>query len=1209
MMQLRRRFLVLAIVVSGAAGKVISPGCPQEPLRVVGKGQYSTIDSNRSTTCEEITQGACPYAAPFPEFPCLVNCIASEHECVRANRATAGVDEFVDKRACTSCGITACADCKFVAAGRATCRRCFPGFIGVDGPDGEWGACALWDHNFVLSFFFVLFGLVGLVFLVILAATCVTAYKMTLGAMISDMTGSFSFSDGDEADTPGHNMSSPLLEAQAVNRWNSEAIHKGLMLSLMSSIKASSMRRAASGSSAKSIGAKVASVVKSLFDDRMTDLGLGLQLFFKTQIFLIVASGIVYIAAESLEDRHLFDTLNEFGQCGAGVAGYNITSTYVTGGERYSAHAKKMQIMCSSLWFLLIIVSLGFHVQQKRFIEEYDKQTYSAEDYCVRLDGVPDYVTSEKELKRILQHEFRCLLYGVSIIYDVQKLENPEEILDMTDHIVEWDDMVHGWTEEKLATPKDKLKAMLEEDSRKLQEMLKEGKLKGSGQAFVAFKTQKDLARVVGEHRGVSQDVFRKKYKGSHPEAEMLLVQSDAPETVFLSKDTCEPAGLRWFRMWTPAKERMRQKFIVLPLRMILYIGIYAVVSQLFFSSMIKPWQDNFIEGAESASSVKVISKLVLLFNFGIQTLVMIDVDEAGFNRVAQVDQTTFVWNTVLLLVTNAYVFMQDCFREGVRWDLSPPDPSTDGMAEWWEWQRTSFQSVHIEKEVGKSLVNTMTEQIMMLYVLGEVANVLLPVIFFYLAIRFTFLYHADKSGSTFLGNVQKRLRGLLLRSTDEDRPNITVREAERAQILVPLLLWMEYTYIVIFPAMAFITFYLVTDQSSVVCGWLFGFSIIFFIWQRYVMLWLYGKSTFDSQDSYDAFILMWGFVLSMLPPASVWWAWRLGEIIEYPFVVLTMVLVYFLSLLSYVFGVKAVDAFLGERDNGIDEFGAEGDPGYSKVIEEHGMSWWNVNPVYVLKHRHCPTLEGHEVQDDDGDCHYWPKAHVLKGYFELGKEFKQLPKSEDGEAFEQRDTAKAAGASNGGGSTVTPELKPGIKMTVKEFKKNATVSSSGSPSGASQLLMPAKAMAPTPVRAPFLQVASPSHQPTPGRSPRPGLQPVSPQRLVAAQTVVRPGVVATPPKVASMPMPFSARPVLRPVVQTMPAMVRPASAVARPPVVVTTVAPPAPGGVLVQPQVILSPQGARRPPMQVGPVAYAGALPKSPSNAGSYTAPRPKGQ
>jgi len=320
--------------------------------------------------------------------------------------------------------------------------------------------------------------------------------------------------------------------------------------------------------------------------------------------------------------------------------------------------------------------------------------------------------------------------------------------------------------------------------------------------------------------------------------------------------------------------------------------------------------------------------------------------------------------------------------------------------------------------EVGRNLVAVMTDQITMLYVLGEVANVLLPVVGYFLAIRFLFVYAPeDKKNKTKLGKLLQKVRIPMLDFLGLKKGNstITTREAEKVQILMPLLLWMEYTYVVIFPAMAFVTFYLLTDQSSTVCGWLLGFSVLFFLWQRYVMLWLYGKATYDSQDSYLTFIRLWGVVISMLPPATVWWTYRLGEIVEWSFAILTMILVYTLSLMLFELGLLLLDWYLGVRDDGVDEF----DWGYAQVMEELSMSWWNLNPVYVLKNRLCPNLPGHEVQTDGEK--YWPSGQDMEGFFELGKEFKHRPAHDRARREIQRKaTSRSLGRTNTSNSNIS---------------------------------------------------------------------------------------------------------------------------------------------------------------------------------------------
>merc|ERR1712232_521822 len=96
---------------------------------------------------------------------------------------------------------------------------------------------------------------------------------------------------------------------------------------------------------------------------------------------------------------------------------------------------------------------------------------------------------------------------------------------------------------------------------------------------------------------------------------------------------------------------------------------------------------DHGIEGAESSLPVTLTSKAVLMLNFAIQTAVMMDVERGRHCRTSLVDKITFIWNTLLLLVTNGYVVVQQVYREGMKWDINHPAPADPAKLKmWWEW-------------------------------------------------------------------------------------------------------------------------------------------------------------------------------------------------------------------------------------------------------------------------------------------------------------------------------------------------------------------------------------------------------------------------------------------------------------------------------------------------------------------------------------------
>lgn len=270
-----------------------------------------------------------------------------------------------------------------------------------------------------------------------------------------------------------------------------------------------------------------------------------------------------------------------------------------------------------------------------------------------------------------------------------------------------------------------------------------------------------------------------------------------------------------------------------------------------------------------------------------------------------------------------------------------------------------------------------MTDQILMLYIVGEVANVLAPVLFYWVALRCIFIWKVRISNQLYM---QRLLRLLLPKSSDSSV--VTVREAEKAQVLVPLLLWMEYSYIVVFTAMTIPTLYMVTTDASAVGQRLLGFSIVFFLWQRYVMLWLYGRTEYDSGKTYRAFILVWGFCLAAILPANALWTYRLGHIKEGDVTLTIAVLAFLLAMCIYIGGIMVID-YCFQISAGVDEV----DPPYSEVIDAKEASWWNLNPIYVLKKRYCPDVPGFEAHEDDVQC--WPSSWNTHGFLELGKEYR----------------------------------------------------------------------------------------------------------------------------------------------------------------------------------------------------------------------------
>ncbi|OLP89705.1 hypothetical protein AK812_SmicGene28834 [Symbiodinium microadriaticum] len=941
--------------------------CTPELLRADNSGNYfRLVEDEQQTTCAKLTDGACKLAVPAPGYPCLVSCVSSEEECAKLNPQAPSINPWEDDKLCTSCPVTACKSCHYPERdGAVQCLACFDGFELLERRDGTHECVVVGQGAVVITAYVLMFVITILVVLVMFGTCYVAAAeswrsKGKGNATVADLGAPLmqSASQIDENELPIQE-----LDSKEAKQRNANAISHGFKTSIQASIKFNSLQRAK-----RRDENRIRRFLRAAFD-KQDDLGIGLQLFYNTQIFLIcfsllgLAMSYMFTTTSAPGDSLVKIANTASSTCPASAAELRQLESSLVGREY--ERAKMGQVFGVLFWIASVMLTWAFHYYQKLFQQSFDAYHQTEDDYTLMLEGVPKNVTSEKQLHQQLEQELSMegRIYGVCILYDLLHLpsETQEKLEDMLEHIIELDDLRTGWAHATVSAPEENLIHSIKEDEQEFREIMR-NHIRCCGRAYVVFQTQSAMLRVLRERSGIRKQIL-------DPSS-----TSDELEMVRIVNRGDQPAGLRYEKAELTGPERA-WTLSVLPARQFVYILIYVVSAQLFFYFMQKPWHDCAMEASSGAAGVQLASKGVLLVNFAIQTAVAFDVEACDFIRVSKVDEITFIWNTLLMVITLLYIVYQECDKVGMRPTFFPPEE--EYSAAWWEWRRGLLLAALAEIRAYDALLSVFTEQTIMLYVLGEVGNVLAPVLFFWLALRAVFI---SNIGGTPTSRIQRLLRVVLPKTRS---PSVlSHREAEKAQVLVPLLLWMEYTYVILFPVIALTSVYFV-DHSMKVWQALLCFSLLFFLWQRYVMLWLYGKSQFDSDGTYFSFIVVWGFVLSQCAASFAVWAYRLEEITEWPFAILIFVLIFFLTFFIYLAGVLYIEWSFSKAGKALDSMDGT-DPGYGKIMEDTGISWWNVNPVYVLKHRLCPQERGYEVHDETVAC--WP-SWSNQGFFEKGKE------------------------------------------------------------------------------------------------------------------------------------------------------------------------------------------------------------------------------
>jgi len=927
----------------------------------------------------------CSYAVGGFHDPCNAKCVRSESMCLFLNKHATVLKNVsqssgVEKTVCDICNVAGCEECN-TSSVPYTCLRCFNGFSLISD-----GTCVLADESAVLLGAGVaLISLLLVIVIILVTSYSVKAWGARMWVKTQGWIREFKekgISDfvktrhcmqalrerllphSSAADSTG-SQSGPLklvntkaeLEAleeedekvqdllEKEETFNAAAVQHGLNFARRSSIFAKHPK---------------------FFQSRETvtqGVGVGLVLFYNTQLFLILCSLIIWYAMGLVQ------------------ASANMTNSLTWAGEQIGTRclqgsadlvrvdavrfATEMGLMCGQLFVILSLVTFGFLVLSLHFtIGMYDSNVASWEDYTMKLTNVPRSMTSERKFMSLLDEKLDALdpqtheskIYGVSIAYDLQrtieKISLATQITPMIENLIERDDIDRGWCQEKLAPESDKRKEQEDRDKKDFEKMLRDRSLRGSGEAFVVFKKQKYLHRALAVFRGIEWP------------QEMLDEQIDAAKDyhiVEVSGTMSEPTGVCWFNFnvdpfWFNV--RFAQVHLVALALFVLFGG----AAYAYYCKMMRPYLQADLPPDQDDLALQVAGNGVGIFNAIIQMVVQGSVLSMGYSRGWMADLTIFRLNTAVVALNTASQLFFFCWRGNIRLLLSEASP----------------RDITTEYAFYINIQTMMTPNMFFVqYILNEVLTALAQILIGWLVLKAVFVWD--------LGNpfIKKQLLGILdmprgFRSTER----LYAREAEQALRLPPMLMSLEYTFGIVYPAGTFCALFLLTDQASNITGWLLVFTIFFYVFQRLGSLWMFRETTHDSTACFMSFFRAWGLVLALLPTATCWWLWRRGVLPMALGAVLTPA-TYVITAFFYVVVVDYIEALFMPDD-------AEDakDPDVAKVMEQRGFSWWNVNPVYVLKCRFCPEFKGYEVHEDSEKL-CWPKNFKMASFVEPGSLFR----------------------------------------------------------------------------------------------------------------------------------------------------------------------------------------------------------------------------
>jgi len=586
----------------------------------------------------------------------------------------------------------------------------------------------------------------------------------------------------------------------------------------------------------------------------------------------------------------------------------------------------------------------------------------------MRLENVPSDITSELELHKAIEEKLFMdgKIHGVSIVYDI-KGETEEEkkveeaIKKMVNNLVVFDTYQRASDSalRKLFTRHRsgiEIGNQVEQDAHEFLKMLK-GKgeygdrpIKGSGEAYVVFKKKKDLRMALSTIKAFQ---FPTKDDPYH------LV--DVLPCSFTSREVL-------WNMCVSRPPEIRLNVVKSSIKMFIFFVLMVLCSYGFFQFVVWPYHEAGSDPTKTSKGFKYLGYVVSTFNSNIPGLVPGLALGCGFTRMGQVDNFIFIFAMTSVLLMNFLSIMSYVDLSHFKLFIEHASP----------------RDLVSESAVVDTLFDVMYPGLTIWgYVEGEVLLALYTTLQNALFIALIYIF----------GMFPDRCREWLKTSVlgFKDRNKFSAREAEQAMQFQPFFISLEYSFMIWIPTIYFLSFFLFSQTSDDCCRSLFFFSLLYRFWQ-YINVHVFRETSMDSEETFCTTMYFFGIVLQVFPACACWWSIRL-EIVNIKVGVIFLVA---LPLLGFSLYLRALDKMefwhmhhttiqggLGADDlNTVDAR----DKGYEYCLNLRVFSWWNTNPVYVLKHRFCPRVPGFECMPDDRP--YWPEGAV-ESLAEEGVEFK----------------------------------------------------------------------------------------------------------------------------------------------------------------------------------------------------------------------------
>lgn len=874
-----------------------------------------------------------------------------------------------------ACTVVACTACN-----GTTCSSCATDF--VLSPDGL--RCVLPAEQTIIGVFQVLFVLIGAGISLGFAAKTALVCSAVL--------------QSEACKCEETHALSPLLGAKACGRLsqkalNLQAIKRGMANWYRARLKYQ-RKITVTKDPASELAAVVAPVTGSCLGNliwRLFDVhtrfivGVGLPVFYNFHALPALAALLAIVATHGASLRSgyaeaaaVVAAMRDDRQDGPGTGAAHAQVALEEAAHRF---AEVLRVHLAWLYVALLLISWLHAVCQKRWRTLFDMRNTTMADYSLHLWGLPRSETSEAALQAWLEKCFARPVVGVSIGYDlhdpaVPDMDNTiwgmkERLVVRMDTSLSTDAAKAGFGyPEVLADPEDLARAR-GRDMEDFSSIVK--RLQGSGHAWVVFRSKADADFVRRTWRGIWVETEvevheEKEWKWlqaavgggggggiSHLRHKVIIAGEKFPKgtivsgpprlasdgrrlvklkkLVELSHTEVEPPSVLWQNLGTRPKvmrKRLQQTVVIVFIVFLVLLLLVFLPLGLF---LLKPY-------AEIHAAPGFLTQQLQGFIFGLANNILgitmwIMAWGVGFHTWDELNSFAMLFGVTVSFFNTVFFLGFGLFPEWGGFCAAPLRGAAGDVG--------SIAAAFVaEQQLADTLYSTLVPGWLFSgFVMGQVMGNVWPNVQNFLLLIIVFVCDCLPFGIASMLTCLIPYNPEPSRGTGPSR--ITARQAELIFQPRELALAWDYASYLVMPTVCFSALFLLSPGMWRIFPVMLAWVVFMYSFHRFVTLHICKKQMHASANLVILAEFLWGVPLSVVAAAWAFWGYRLG--VHGPELVPITAAA---SLLVYFFGMQLLGVLESE-----DLYGEEDDE-YERVQKRLQFSWFNCNPVHLLKSVYC---------------------------------------------------------------------------------------------------------------------------------------------------------------------------------------------------------------------------------------------------------------